>query len=62
MRNENEWKEEKRSDAVHSNNIIASKDGKWIYTANIDVNTVTVTDAKSRKVVSEIPVEKSQDN
>lgn len=51
-------KEEKRSDAVHSNNIIASKDGKWIYTANIDVNTVTVTDTKSRKVVSEIPVGK----
>ncbi|WP_440603200.1 beta-propeller fold lactonase family protein [Bacillus sp. GB_SG_008] len=51
-------KEEKRSTAVHSDNIVTSADGKWIYTANIDINTVTVMDAKSRKVVSEIAVGK----
>ncbi len=48
----------KRTNAAHSDNIAISQDGKWMYTANIDVHTVSVIDVKQNKVVAEIPVGK----
>ncbi|MBO9128312.1 beta-propeller fold lactonase family protein [Bacillus sp. 165] len=48
----------KRTTAVNSNNIAISKDGNWLYTANIDVHTVSVIDVKQNKTIAEIPVGK----
>ncbi|WP_028401091.1 beta-propeller fold lactonase family protein [Ectobacillus panaciterrae] len=47
-----------RKTAVHSDNIIMSKDEKHIYTANLDANTVSITDAATKKVEKEIKVGK----
>ncbi|GGJ76138.1 YVTN family beta-propeller protein [Anoxybacillus voinovskiensis] len=47
-----------RQDAVHSDNITINRKGDTLYTANIDVNTVTIIDAKTRKKKAEIPVGK----
>jgi YVTN family beta-propeller protein len=47
-----------RDYAVNSNNIVMNKKGSMIYTANIDINTVSFIDAKKRKVVAEIKVGK----
>ncbi len=47
-----------RDYAVNSNNIVMNKEGSMIYTANIDINTVSFIDAKKRKVVAEIKVGK----
>ncbi|MFC0186811.1 beta-propeller fold lactonase family protein [Fictibacillus aquaticus] len=45
-----------RDYAVNSDNIIQTQDGKTIFTANIDVNSVTFMDAKKKKVTAEVPV------
>lgn len=48
-----------RDYAVNSNNIIMNKAGSTIYTANIDVDTVTVVDRQTKQVTAEIPVGKA---
>ena len=45
-----------RDAAVHSDNIVTSKDGKWAYIANIDVNTISIVNTASKKVEKEIKV------
>ncbi len=45
-----------RDYAVNSNNIIQNKEGSVIYTANIDINTVSFVDAKDRDILAEVPV------
>ncbi|CAM3897104.1 beta-propeller fold lactonase family protein [Mesobacillus thioparans] len=47
-----------REYAVNSNNIVMNKEGSMIYTANIDINTVSFIDAKKQKVVAEVKVGK----
>lgn len=47
-----------RDYAVNSNNIIMNKKGTMIYTANIDINTVSFIDAEKKKVVAEVKVGK----
>lgn len=47
-----------REHAANSNNIVMNKKGTAIYTANIDINSVSIIDAKDRKVLDEIPVGK----
>ena len=47
-----------RNYAVNSNNIVMNKEGSMIYTANIDINTVSFIDAKNQKVVAEVKVGK----
>lgn len=47
-----------RKTAVHSNNIIMSKDERYIYTANLDADTVSIVDAESKKIEKEIKVGK----
>ncbi|WLR49932.1 beta-propeller fold lactonase family protein [Bacillus tianshenii] len=47
-----------RKKAVNSNNILMNNEGTKIYTANIDVNTVSIVDAQSKKKLAEIPVGK----
>jgi YVTN family beta-propeller protein len=51
-------KEVTRDYAVHSDNIVINKKGDTIYVANIDVNTVTIIDAKTKKKEAEIQVGK----
>ena len=46
---------EPRKQAINSSNIVKTKD-EMVFTANIDVPTVTVYDAKANKVVKEIKV------
>lgn len=43
---------------MNSNNIIINKKGSLIFTANLDVNTVSIIDSKSGKVNAEIKVGK----
>ncbi|NKE07116.1 beta-propeller fold lactonase family protein [Mesobacillus selenatarsenatis] len=45
-----------RDYAVNSNNIIMNKKGTMIYTANIDISTVSFFDTKKQKVVAEVKV------
>jgi YVTN family beta-propeller protein len=45
-----------RHEAVSTRNVIMNRDGSTLYVANIDVPTVTVVNAKTRKVNKEIPV------
>lgn len=45
-----------RDYTVNSNNIVMNKAGNMIYIANIDVNTVTIVDSKTKEVKAEIPV------
>ncbi|WP_163102588.1 cytochrome D1 domain-containing protein [Peribacillus alkalitolerans] len=47
-----------RDYAVNSNNIVMTQDGNTIFTANMDVHSVTFIDAKKNKVMTEIPVGK----
>jgi YVTN family beta-propeller protein len=47
-----------RNHAVNSNNIIQNEEGKILYSANMDVNTVTVIDREANKVITEIEVGK----
>lgn len=47
-----------RDYAVNSNNIIMNKKGTMIYTANIDISTVSFFDTKKQKVVAEVKVGK----
>lgn len=47
-----------RDYAINSNNIVITHDGNTIYTANIDIHTVTFIDADSHKVKAEIKVGK----
>ncbi|GIW50417.1 MAG: hypothetical protein KatS3mg080_1028 [Anoxybacillus sp.] len=42
--------------AVNSNNIVINRSGNELYVANIDVPTVTIVDAKTKKKKIEIPV------
>ncbi|MFX3624985.1 MAG: cytochrome D1 domain-containing protein [Ectobacillus sp.] len=51
-------KQEVRKTAIHSNNILLSKDEEYIYTANMDANTVTILQANTKKVKKEIKVGK----
>jgi YVTN family beta-propeller protein len=51
-------KEVTRDYAVHSDNIVMNKKGDTLYVANIDVNSVTIIDAKTKKKEAEIPVGK----
>ncbi|MCD5325532.1 MULTISPECIES: beta-propeller fold lactonase family protein [Pontibacillus] len=45
-----------RNKPAHSDNIVLDDRGDYIYTANIDVSTVTMMKADSKEVVTEIPV------
>ncbi|WP_027410472.1 beta-propeller fold lactonase family protein [Anoxybacteroides tepidamans] len=47
-----------RNYTVHSDNIAINKKGTTLYTANIDVNSVTILDARTKKKTAEIPVGK----
>nr|WP_307257625.1 beta-propeller fold lactonase family protein [Oikeobacillus pervagus] len=47
-----------RQKAVHSNNILSTEKGDMIFTANMDINTVSITDVNKMKVLAEIPVGK----
>jgi YVTN family beta-propeller protein len=47
-----------RNYPVHSDNIIMNKEGSALYTANIDINTVTFMDPKKEKVLAEVKVGK----
>jgi YVTN family beta-propeller protein len=51
-------KEVTRDYAVHSDNIVMNQKGDTLYVANIDVNSVTIIDAKTKKKQAEIPVGK----
>jgi len=44
--------------AVNSNNILMKKDGSAVYTANIDINTVSFLDPEKGKVLAEVKVGK----
>lgn len=41
---------------AHGDNIAVSSDGRHVYTANIDVDTVTIINAKTKTKEAEIPV------
>ncbi|HWO96263.1 MAG TPA: beta-propeller fold lactonase family protein [Bacillus sp. (in: firmicutes)] len=47
-----------RDYSVHSDNMIWNEKGDTLYIANMDVNTVSIVDAKTKKVLEEIPVGK----
>jgi YVTN family beta-propeller protein len=51
-------KETVRTFAVNSNNIVINRTGDELYIANIDVPTVTIVDAKTKKKKAEIAVGK----
>jgi YVTN family beta-propeller protein len=51
-------KEVTRNYAVHSDNIMMNKKGDTLYVANIDVNSVSIINAKTKKKKAEIPVGK----
>ncbi|UOY91946.1 beta-propeller fold lactonase family protein [Ectobacillus sp. JY-23] len=47
-----------RNTAINSDNIMLSKDENYIYTANMDTNTVTIVNTKTKKTEKEIKVGK----
>ncbi len=47
-----------RDHSVHSDNMILNEKGDTLYVANMDINTVSIVDAKSKKVLEEISVGK----
>jgi YVTN family beta-propeller protein len=47
-----------RDYSVHSDNMILNEQGDLLYVANMDINTVSFVDAKTKKVLQEIPVGK----
>ncbi len=47
-----------RDYAVHSDNMLLNDKGDTLYVANMDVNTVSILDAKSKKIKSEVSVGK----
>jgi YVTN family beta-propeller protein len=47
-----------RKKAVNSDNILPNKEGTELYIANLDANTVSIVNEKTRKVEKEIPVGK----
>ncbi|MGA9226512.1 MAG: beta-propeller fold lactonase family protein, partial [Mesobacillus sp.] len=47
-----------RDYAVNSNNILMKKDGTAVYTANIDINTVSFMDPEKGRVLAEVKVGK----
>lgn len=47
-----------RDYAVNSNNILMNKEGSMVYTANIDINTVSFFDVKKQEAVAEVKVGK----
>ncbi|MGR3763309.1 c-type cytochrome [Rossellomorea sp. NS-SX7] len=47
-----------RKSAVNSSNILKNKEGTKLYVANLDANTVSIVDAKTKKVENEVSVGK----
>lgn len=47
-----------RDHSVHSDNMVLNEKGDTLYVANMDINTVSIVDAKTKKVLEEIPVGK----
>lgn len=58
MSSSNDLSSIRRDFAVNSNNIIMNKEGSAVYTANIDINSVSIIDVTNRKVLAEVPVGK----
>jgi YVTN family beta-propeller protein len=51
-------KEAVRDHSVHSDNMVLNDRGDTLYVANMDVNTVSIVDVKTKKVKAEVPVGK----
>ncbi len=51
-------KEVVRDHAVHSDNVLLNDEGDTLYVANMDVNTVSILDAKTKKIRAEVSVGK----
>jgi YVTN family beta-propeller protein len=51
-----------RHTPTHSGSVVLSPDGRYAYTANVDVDTVTLVDTQDNKKLAEIPVGKEPRN
>ncbi|WP_144552881.1 beta-propeller fold lactonase family protein [Bacillus sp. X1(2014)] len=51
-------KEVLRDHAVHSDNMVLNEKGDTLYVANIDVDTISILDAKTKKIQAEVSVGK----
>ncbi|PWK07428.1 beta-propeller fold lactonase family protein [Tumebacillus permanentifrigoris] len=51
-----------RSTSTHSGSVVLSADGRYAYTSNVDVDTVTIVDTEKNKKLAEIEVGKEPRN
>lgn len=54
-------KEVLRDHAVHSDNMVLNDKGDTLYVANIDVNTISILDAKTKKYKRKFRSENNHD-